>query len=95
MSNLLLLVHECLTFTKTYFLPLLVAVAVCAAAYGRSIRNAAWSDIRNPGIDFLETQRLGYLIFLERRSKRDWPTMSFCYGLPPIILLLALSLIYG
>jgi hypothetical protein len=96
MSDFLLLVHGFLTFVKSYcFLPLTIAVATYAAGYSMSIRNSAWSDIRNVGTGLRETNHLVHVIFWERRSKRDLLTMIYVFALPPIIVLLVLSLIYG
>ena len=96
MNDGLVLIHDFLTFVRSYcFLPLLLGVAAYAATYGISLQNSAWSDIRNSGTGYIETRRLGYLIFLERRAKRDPATMGYILGLPPVIALLVLSLIYG
>ena len=96
MSDFLLLIHSFMTFVKSYcFLPLAIAVAAYGATYGMSIRNSAWSDIRNTGTGVRETNHLAHVIFWERRSKRDLPTMIYVFALPPIIVLLILSLIYG
>jgi hypothetical protein len=96
MNDVLVLIHDFLTFVKSYcFLPLLLGVAAYAATYGISLRNSAWSDIRNTGTSVVETNRLAYAIFLERRAKRDPATVGYIFGLPPVIALLVLSLIYG
>jgi hypothetical protein len=65
-----------LAFVKTYcFLSLTLIVVAYAAAYGMSIRNSAWSDDRNMGTGLSETNRLAFVIFRERRSKRDLATI--------------------
>jgi len=81
------LLHDFLSFVKAYYWVPLILIASFGAYYGLSIHRAAWSDIRNTGTGFIETSRLAQGIFLERRAKRDWPTMIYCYGLPPIIAL--------
>ena len=96
MSDLLLLIHGFLTFVKSYcFVPLAIAVAAFGTAYGMSIWNSAWSDIRNAGTGVRETNHFSHVIFWKRRSKRDLPTMIYVFVLPPIIVLMILSLIYA
>lgn len=96
MNDPLVLVHEFLAFVKSCcFFPLLLTVAAYAAAYGMSLRNSAWSDIRNAGTGLAETNRLAFVIFRERRSKRDPATMIYIFAIPPMIALLVLSLFYG
>ena len=95
MKEFLSIIHSFLTFVKSYYLVPLLIVVVFARWYGASISKAASSDIRNAGTGFVETRRLGQLIFWERRARRDLPTMIFCYGLPPIIALWVLAMFLG
>jgi hypothetical protein len=95
MNEFLLLIHGFLTLVKSYYLVPLLVVAGFVTAFSLSIRNAAWSDIRNMGTGFVETGRLAQLIFLERRAKRDLLTMIYCYELPPIIVLWVLAMFWG
>lgn len=65
-----------------------------AVIYCKRILNAAWADVRNSGTDVVETFRLAKRISLERLSRRELPTMIYVVGMPLIIVLLLLSVIY-
>lgn len=96
MNHLLTPAHEFLAFVKSYcWLPLMVFVTLFGASYRASIHRAAWSDIRNPGADFLTTMHLANVIQYERRLNRNPWTMAYRYGVPFLIALLLLSLIFG
>jgi hypothetical protein len=96
MNNMVLLLHEFLTLVKSYYLVPVIVVCVYSLTYNMSIRNAAWSDIRHPpDAGFIEAHRLARLIFYERRSKRDWPTMIYCYGLPPVVIIFVVATFLG
>jgi hypothetical protein len=95
MNYCLLRIHDLLSLIKTYYFVIPILVCGFATYYSMSIRSAASSDIRNSGTGLPETVRLANLIFIERRLKRDWQTIVYCYGLPPAIVLWIVAMFLG
>ena len=96
MGDVLLLIQGFLTFVKSYcFLALPILIAGYGFAYNQYIQRAARADIRNPGTNIIETYRLARVIAFERLSRRDLPTMIYVIGMPCLIALWILALVYG
>jgi hypothetical protein len=96
MNSLLSPIGCFLTFVKIYcWLPLLFAICIYGAVQGTRVFHSALSDDRNYGTGLQETIQLTHRISRERFAKRDVATMIYVFGLPSVIALLVLSLIYG
>lgn len=75
--------------------PLAAAICIYAAVHGTAVFHSALSDSRNFGTGLRETIALTHKISRERFAKRDVPTLIYVFGLPSVITLLVVSLIFG